>query len=55
MNMKVWNVPVLEELDMKATAYSPDNGHRVDGSYVSKDGKHTYYTYCPSGASNDAE
>lgn len=47
--MKIWNQPSLEELDMSATAYAPEKGNKVDGIYVSEDGKYTHYTYCPSG------
>ena len=48
--MKKWNQPALEELELNATAYAPEMGSKVDGSYVSKDGQFTYFTYCPSGA-----
>ena len=51
--MKTWNQPNLEELEMSATAYAPEKGSRVDGSYVSKDGQHTYFTYAPSGAATN--
>lgn len=49
MNKKEWNVPAFAELGISETKYSPNNGTKVDGSYVSKDGKHTYFTYAPSG------
>ena len=47
--MKKWNQPALEELDLNATAYAPEQGSKVDGSYISTDGKYVHYTYCPSG------
>lgn len=47
--MKNWTEPTLVELNLNATAYAPEKGTTVDGSYVSKDGQHTYYTYAPSG------
>ncbi len=46
--MKVWNNPVVEELEVKATAYNPEGGTKVDGQYVSVDGKYSQYTYGPS-------
>ena len=48
--MKTWNQPSLVELDLTATAYSPDSGSKVDGFYVDRDGVTTHYTYCPSGS-----
>ena len=49
-HMKTWNQPSLVELDLTATAYSPDSGSKVDGFYVDRDGVTTHYTYCPSGS-----
>lgn len=53
--MKIWNQPSLEELDLNATAYSPNGGSTEDGMYVSEDGLYHDFTYGPSGgqASND--
>ena len=48
--MKNWNQPAIEELDLNSTAYAPEKGSKIDGSYVSEDGKYTHNTYCPSGA-----
>lgn len=48
--MKIWNQPMLEELDLNATAYAPSKGTVVDGSYVSTDTQFTEYTYGPSGS-----
>lgn len=59
--MKLWNVPSLEEMDLKATAYSPAGGNRLDGTYNSYDGKFTHKSFgsssgdsgTPSLAGND--
>ena len=47
--MKTWNQPMIEELDLNATAYSPAGGTVIDGSYVSRNGKYDIPTYGPSG------
>lgn len=47
--MKIWNEPSMEELNVNATAYSPDGGKFVDGTYKSNDGKYIDNTYGPSG------
>ena len=46
--MKKWNAPVVEELDMKATAYHELGGTKVDGEYNSYDGTKHQNTYGPS-------
>ena len=46
--MKTWNTPSVEEMEVKATAYDPNGGTKVDGQYVSEDGKYNFYTYGPS-------
>ena len=50
--MKKWNNPSIEELDLNATAYSPAQGNRIDGTYKSYDGAFTHHSYAPSGADN---
>lgn len=45
---KVWNTPELETLNVNATAYNPKAGNKVDGAYVSEDGKYNIPTYAPS-------
>ena len=51
--MKNWTEPTLVELNLDATAYAPENGHVVDGSYVSTDGNYHIPTYGPSGTSKE--
>lgn len=51
--MKKWNRPEVTELNVRDTMYSPMEGSKVDGSYISEDGKYVLYTYGPSGASNE--
>lgn len=46
--MKLWNVPSLEELNLRATAYHPDGGSHVDGSYRAYDKSFTENTFAPS-------
>ena len=46
--MKIWNRPAVEELTVRATAYSPVGGIKEDGVYQSDDGKYTIPTYGPS-------
>ena len=38
----------MEELNVRATAYSPNGGMIEDGAYQSNDGKYTIPTYGPS-------
>ena len=45
---KVWNTPELETLNVNATAYNPNGGEAVDGTYISTDGKYVINTYAPS-------
>lgn len=49
--MKAWSQPEMEELNVRATAYSPKGGLIEDGVYQSDDGKYTIPTYgpCPAG------
>ncbi|WP_155832292.1 hypothetical protein [Butyrivibrio sp. MC2013] len=53
--MKTWNTPVVEELGVQATAYSPLSGTREDGHYESDDGKYYKPTYGPSSNSGTPE
>lgn len=46
--MKTWSQPEVEELNVRATAYSPVGGMVEDGVYQSDDGKYTIPTYGPS-------
>ena len=46
--MKAWSQPEVEELNVRATAYSPKGGLIEDGVYQSDDGKYTIPTYGPS-------
>ena len=46
--MKAWSRPAVEELSVRATAYSPVGGIVEDGAYQSNDGKYTIPTYGPS-------
>ena len=46
--MKAWSQPEMEELNVRATAYSPKGGLIEDGVYQSDDGKYTIPTYGPS-------
>lgn len=46
--MKTWNIPEIEELSVKATAYDPQGGNTEDGVYQSYDGKYEIPTYGPS-------
>lgn len=46
--MKLWQTPSLNELNVNATSYHPENGTRIDGAYTSTDGKYHYDTYGPS-------
>ncbi len=39
--MKAWSQPEMEELNVRATAYSPKGGLIEDGVYQSDDGKYT--------------
>ena len=48
--MKAWSQPEMEELNVRATAYSPKGGLIEDGVYQSDDGKYTIPTYGPSPA-----
>ena len=43
--MKAWSQPEMEELNVRATAYSPKGGLIEDGVYQSDDGKYTIPTY----------
>lgn len=46
--MKTWNAPTIEALNIKGTQYHPNGGDKVDGEYISIDGKYNHYTYGPS-------
>ena len=51
--MKAWSQPEMEELNVRATAYSPKGGLIEDGVYQSDDGKYTIPTYGPSSGNSE--
>ena len=48
--MKKWESPALSELKVRATAYAPESGTKIDGYYDSYDGVYQNVpSYGPSG------